>query len=574
MIRWLPLVALGVVLLALELTRRDRRLLALRLAALACVLGGAALLLRPRATASAPGSLTLLTPGAPRGASGDYRVDDLAGPGPGVVRLPGALGDSLRGAGAVTLVGWGLLPGEWEALPAGPVSFTAASLPPGITRLDAPQALSLGEAYLLAGAVHLEPGAAGVLRLRRDSLVLDSARVTAADSSFTLRDRPRAAGLAEYTLELAAGRTSVREPLGVLVTRRPPPRVLVLEGSPSFETAFLKRWLAAEGGRLSVRTQVSRGRFRTEHLNGEGPALGAVTPAALAPFDVVVMDGPALGALPEGERGALRRVVQEGTGLVVVPPLGSGVVPLASFMPGLRLEARGEEPLRTARPLWAGQPRRPAGGIPVEAGVLSAPGTERLVQEEDGSVLAVARALGAGAVAATLVATPSRWVLDGDEDLYAGYWSRLLGRVARDTTSRLTWDSDGPLRPGRRLALTLVTGATAPVIAVRAPDGGVDSVALAQDPLDPRRWTGRFWPRTAGWHQASAGEAQLAVRVHAPSEWLALEGASRERATRRALRSHAGVVAPAGPAQDRGDLLGFLLVVAGSGFLWWEHRRR
>ncbi|MBK8006211.1 MAG: hypothetical protein IPK12_20520, partial [Gemmatimonadetes bacterium] len=203
----------------------------------------------------------------------------------------------------MALVGWGLLPGEWEAMPAGAVSFTPAPLPAGVTRLQAPQSLSLGETFALAGTVHLDPGASGMLRLRRDSVVLDSARVTATDSSFTLRDRPRAAGLAEYTLELAAGRTPVREPLGVLVTRRPPPRVLVLEGSPSFETGFLKRWLAGEGGRVSVRTQVSRGRFRTEHLNGEGPGLGAVTPAALAPFDVVVADGPALAALPGGERG-------------------------------------------------------------------------------------------------------------------------------------------------------------------------------------------------------------------------------------------------------------------------------
>ncbi len=574
MSRWLPLVALGLVLLALELTRRDRRLLALRLAALACVLGGAAVLLRPRAGASPPGSLTLLTPGAPPGATGDYRVDDLASPGPGIVRQPGALGDSLRGAGAVALVGWGLLPSEWEAMPGATVSFTPAPLPRGITRLEAPQSLALGEAYRVAGAVHLEPGAAGMVRLRRDSQAVDSARVSAADSSFTLRDRPRAAGLAEYALELAAGGAARREPLGVLVTRPPPPRVLVLEGSPSFETGFLKRWLAAGGGRVSVRTQVSRGRFRTEHLNGEGPALAAITPAALAPFDVVVADGPALAALGEAERGALRRVVQDGAGLVVVPSLGTGLAPLASFMPGARLEPRGEEPLRTARPRWTGQPRPSAGGIGVEAGVLTVPGAEQLVQEEDGSALALARPLGAGAVAATLVAAPSRWVLDGDEDLYAGYWSRLLGRVARDTTSRLAWASDGPLRPGRGLTLTLVTGAAAPVIAVRAPDGGLDSVTLAQDPLDPRRWTGRYWPRATGWHQASAGETRIAFRVHGPTEWLALEAATRERATRRALPAYPGRGAPSRLPRNRGELFGFLLVVAGSVLLWWEHRRR
>ena len=574
MSHWLPLGALGLVLLGLEVARRDRRFLALRLAALACVLCGATLLLRPRAGASAPGSLTLLTPGAPRGAAGDYRVDDLAGPGPGLVRLPGALGDSLRQARAVTLVGWGLLPSEWEAMPAGTVSFTPAALPAGITRLDAPQALALGEAYPLAGVVHLDPGGTGILRLRRDSMVVDSARVTATDPAFTLHDRPRAAGLAEYALELIAAGVTVREPLGVLVTRRAPPRVLVLEGSPSFETGFLKRWLAGEGGRVSVRTQVSRGRFRTEHLNGEGPALGAITQAVLSPFDVVVADGPALAALPEGERGALRRAVQESAGLVVVPPLGSGMAPLAGFMPGVRLEPRGEEPLRTARPRWAGQPRRPEGGIGVEAGALTAPGAERLVQEEDGSVLAVARPLGAGAVVATLVAAPSRWVLDGEADLYAGYWSRLLGRVARDTTSRLAWTSDGPLRPGRGLTLTLVTAAAAPALTVRAPDGSADTVALAQDPVDPRRWSGRYWPRDTGWHHADAGSARLAFHVHASTAWLALEAATRDRATRLALTAHAGTVTPSLTTRNPGDLLGFLLVVAGATLLWWEHRRR
>jgi len=566
----LALLALG--LLTLEVRRGDRRALPLRMAALLLVLGGAFLLLRTPHVAAPSGTLMLRTPGAATDAPG-FRLDDTGPPSTGTLSTLGALGDTLRQASSIRIAGWGLLPAEWAALPAVPVSFTPAPLPPGIVALEAPQGVTLGAQVQVRGRVSLPTGDSGWVRLLRDTTLLDSAPV-GRGGTFELTDRPRAAGRVGYTLELRGRSFARSEPLGVHVLPAPVPRVLVLEGSPSFETGFLKRWLGGQGGRVSVRTAVSRARFRTEHLNGTGPALEPLTRTAASQFDVIVADGPALAAAGEQERAALARAVSEdGVGLVVVPGVGGAAAAIARFLPGFRLAPQGDEPLRVARPRWAGQGRRPSVGVSVEAGRPAAPGTQPLIAEEDGTPLALRRTRGRGVVALTLVATPSRWFLDGDRELFAGYWSTLLGAVARDTSARVSLASDGPLRPGRRATLTVLNPAPLARLAVRASGGQVDTIPLEQDPEDPRLWRGFHWPADTGWHTVTLdGEVRFGFPVHGPGSWMALEAALRLETSRAGLQG-GQAASSSGPARDA-EPLGFLLFVAGASLLWWEHRRR
>ncbi len=567
-------VALG--LEALEWARPDGRHLPLRLGAFALVVLGFGLLFRREAPVAPGRELTLLTPGTPAGITGGYRLGSLEAGEPGSLGTLGALGDSLTAARSITLRGWGLLPHEWAALPSAAITFLPESLPDGMVALEAPGEVGLGEWATVRGRVQLSAGDSGWILLRHDTVTVDSVAISAAASGFRLHDRPRTTGAIDYELVLRTRHLTAAESFGIAVRERRPPRVLVLQGSPNFETGFLKRWLGERDGQVSIRTRVSRERVQVEQVNGPGPPLEQLTARSLGLFDVIIVDGTALTSATGAERALLREAVEEqGVGLLLVPGVAAGLGALPSLYRGIEVSLPGDEPMRLTRPHWSDQPRRPPVAVSIESGRLAGSGAEILVTDDEGAALALRRRSGLGEVGVTLVAGSSRWVLDGDRDLYVGYWSGLLAALARDTTSRISIVSDGPPRPDRPLTVSLLTTEPTPAVEVRGVGGAVDRVALLRDALDPRHWTGSYWPTAEGWHVVTLGaELSLPFRVPARPAWQGVEASMRLEATR--LRVPRGLVQhPPGAASERRDpsVLAFLLIVLGTGLLWWEHRR-
>lgn len=574
---WLvPLILATAGLVWLELRRPERSHLAARVVA---VLGAVAALVILLSLRPDRGPITLLTPGV-----------SLADRSHGAVSLDQAqsLAALARSHRPVRLAGWGLLSHEWPDPVPRIAGFEPSPLPTGIVRLDAPAEVGVGERLLVRGSVVLERGARGEVVLEDPAGPRDSARVTADSADFELSDRPRAPGAVAYRLRFRTpGRPEQAETLALAVRQVPMPAILMLDGSPSFETGALKRWLAERGTPITVRTTISRDRYRTEGVNGSPNEVGRLTPALLGRFDAILADGASLAALGSAERSALDRQVRErGLGLLVtadVPWLlsrgacdlvrGFGLEPIAVAALGPR--DRGER--RVTRPVLPQAPRQSRTGIDAEASSLK-PTAEGIVGDELGRLVAGWRRAGAGRVGVTLLRTPSRWLLEGEPELYAAYWYAMLRAITRDTTTRITIGGDGPLRERHPVAITLhltepPTAANGPVAAVIAPDGHRDTLALGQDPFDPARLVGRYWPRSAGWHRlALRGGRTVPFRVTHPAEWVGVEANARLAAS---LPRVAGATHPVA-AEDRVPRLGpmaFAALVLALTFLWVEGRR-
>ena len=336
----------------------------------------------------------------------------------------------------------------------------------------------------------------------------------------------------------------------------PPPALLILDASPSFETTYLKRWLADRGARLTLRIQLTRGRARVEQINdSDGPVAG-LTSSALTRYDAVLAEAAALAALGAGERAALTQAVErEGLGLLLTAgdPAAAGLPLLTPFA----LAPAAEPDRRTARPAWAAMPRRSRLGIEVEPAVLRRrAGQQQLILDERGRGLAARQSRGAGSVAVTLVRAPSRWQLEGETELFASYWSVLLQAVARDTGTEVRIEGRGAPAVDRRMGITLLSGADPVRASIVGPDGTVDPVALARDAFDHRRWSGAWWPRSAGWH---------AVRL-----------AGRDVPFLVVARSDGGiaVAGTAGSERSVWVLVAFGVLLGALTWLWAESRRR
>ena len=285
---------------------------------------------------------------------------------------------------------------------------------------------------------------------------------------------------------------------------------------------------------------------------------GPLTPALLGGFDAVLADSAALAALSPAERRALTDAIEtEGLGLLLTSgtPTAVHFVPFVPFVVDSSRSGAPDE-ARTSRLTWPHIPRRSRTGIEVAGTTLRPrPGLSQLISDHAGGWLAARRNTGAGRVAVTLVRTPSRWVLEGEQDLFAGYWDRLISAVARDTATRASIEGGAAPRVDRRLQVSLIASARPEAVGIAAPDGTLEAIALARDPVETRRWTGAYWPRQAGWHALRLGAREL--------PFLVLEAPAA-----------AVTETPGAPPSHGLQSVAFLALLAALTGLWLESRRR
>jgi hypothetical protein len=503
--------------------RRSRALAAA--AAVGCLL---LIALRPSRVASlGTVTATIVTRGAVSPGDGHGPAYDLGVTVPRATSVPdlGWVARHRPVPAVLRIVGWGLDEEQWPNDLGAPLPFGVEAVlappPAGIVSITWPGSLTLGEEAVVRGRVRA--GAAPTRIILADaSGPLDSVRGSGQEFAFTLRARPRATGEWRPTLSLDPARGVASESLAIDVRPAPPFRVLLVESSPSFDTRFLRDWLAGQGATVETRARVGRGRSRITAVNA--PARDRLSDTVLGAADVVVLRGAPGAALARDERAALDRAVRErGLGLVVV--------------------------------------------VADTASVAARFGSEVLIRDTSGAPTAVVEPAGSGMVARTSVANSAAWRLRGDSTGYGAFWARVLGAVRRPSDGVIAIAGSGPHFTGRPTAV--VARAVAPVHAVTVERAGdpMDTVFLAPTSGDSATRRGVFWPRAPGWYRFG-GSAGAGLFVYDTARWVALQARQRNEATLARIGPGSGSSAdgvrepvPLWPAY-----LGFLVA---AGILWW-----
>ena len=431
------------------------------------------------------------------------------------------------------MVGYGLEAEEWRDLDSIPLVLHPTALPAGLRSITWPAIVPLGDQLIVEGVL------AGGGRGGRNPIVLyDPAGVAVdttalgADGTFRIAATPRGVGQHRYTLQ--------GETLSVMVVPPPGWRVLVLEASPSFETAALRDWLTRTGGGvIATRTTISRDRVRTEFVNLERTALSPVTGRLLEQFDAVVIDGATLLAMAGSERATLRAAVERGLGVLIVPDTTLFAPPPAPGIAALDREFFfGFTPVRIPElDVRQVRPSRPDTNLTVS--VSAAPyhlaprfGVATTMQDGSGATLAQVAPRGAGRVGVSLVTGAAAWRRAGADAAFATYWSRLLAAIATGPRGAAQWTIESPGPWFVDQPVTIVVTATRPIAAsvVTGPGATRDSVFLAPDPLEPARQRGVYWPRESGWYTVEGGAGFFA---QSRGTWTTLQAMQRRSATER-----------------------------------------
>ncbi len=538
---------LAVLLAWQELRRPDRRRLAGRLAAVLLAVAALALLAaRPSyRVAVNPQVAVLLTPGAPAdslravraalpGEPAVWTTDsslagNLAGTPVQWVSGPAELRRRQPGLRTVHLLGHGLLGYQLSLLDSVRTVPHLTAPGAGWSAAHWTEEVVLGEALVVQGEYRNASDAAVQLRLAGFGKGLDSVTVApGATERFTLSTTPKETGSFVFHLESRAGtRRLGAEKIPFGVTPKHLLNVIFFESFPTFGGKFLKAFLSEAGHRVSARAAISKGKFRTEFLNAQPAALGRLTPALLAGFDLVLLDDASLRSLGGAESTLLRNAVRDGLGVLV---WASGkALPAQAPFAAFRLSTTAGPEERRLAPRWTGSPAdAPPVAFPALA-VENSRAVRPLVAAGRDETLAAFAPYGRGGVTVAVAGNAFEWVLAGRAPLHAAYWSHLLTATARRREAPERWRVATPLpAPDAPATLQLVsTGAALPALSV-------DSVAVypQQETAGLGTWESTFWPRRAGWHAAgTTNGAPFSWYVFGPDDWPDLRARQRYEAT-------------------------------------------
>ena len=444
-----------------------------------------------------------------------------------------------------------------------------------------PARIPLGDVLAVEGAVRVPSGAGPAwVVLRAAGAGRDSVPVSTKNGgAFRLRYQPKTAGLATYELLLRRpGQPPLSEPVPVEISTPALPAVLLLTATPSFEFKFLKNYLAEAHYPVALRTSVSRGLVQTDFVNQPRRPLDRLTPALLAPYQVVVADAATLAALAAAETQALQAAIGAGRlGLIALAdaaPLPRNAPAHADFV----LQPRPAAPAALPALSW---PDAPAGETraPLPAQLQPRPALRPLITGPQQALAAASCRAGLGAVVVSAVPETFRWGLQGHAAVYASFWSRLLRAAVPPAAPAATWQlgTRWP-RPAQPLTLHLAAGelpAELPAVAALA-GGPAVRLALRQDARLPEWSTAQFWPGAAGWHRISGpGRAAFNFYVYPATAWPGPEVAARQQAAAQLTQVPASQTADvaAGTMPEpwpAGWFFGLFLLAAG--YLWLEEK--
>jgi hypothetical protein len=451
---------------------------------------------------------------------------------------------------AIEVYGFGLEVEQWLNLPQTlKVEFEPPDID-GFTDMRWPRTLIEGETLLVSGHYQTinKDGIIQLHLLDPADNVVDEARIKSGQA-FTLTARIKTPGNLAYKLQAWNAELMLSEQLvPVEVGQASPLDILIIQSAPSFETRALKNYAAAQGHRVRLNSDISKGKRITQIANLDNETDTNLSPQILAEHDVLIMDGRALVNLPPTQRQWLNAAVDGGLGLLVLADstlannirnLNADLLSGFQLAPSAKVETTAVPRLLTVNATDWQEP------LPVAGMQLSAENADVLIDDGQGRSLVISRSKGLGKIGISLISHTHSWLTAGQNTLWGDYWRTLFSSLARQQVNSylLALPETEFSRVNQRLAVCALGTENGSSVLIRPMvpmelSGGFE-LQLAADRMNSPRQCAYFWPRTNGWHQLqlySANRAsvvldQKAIYVFDTTQWLAQHRNERLRAT-------------------------------------------
>jgi hypothetical protein len=431
------------------------------------------------------------------------------------------------------IFGYGLDENELKQLDHLSLDFHQAPIPGGITAIGWNQKLKTGEALTVQGKYKNDDPKPVKLVLKGLNTQLDTATIAAkTNGGFELNAIPKNEGRAVYHLLAITGKdTLANENLPVEIGPIKPLKILILSASPDFETRFLKNWLSENGFSVALRSAISKDKFSSEYINMQPLKVDHLSGALLDKFDLVIGD---LSVLKHESALLKQQVMEKGLGIIIRADSSSKASSwLQNDFPVERLDMKNP-PLVS---LIIKDKKNKSAALKIDPSFIRfQQGTQPLVNDIQNHILVNTSLAGAGRLVFTTMNSTFNWMLAGNKDDYADFWSLMISKAARKVPGTEGWSVTSQLPTVNdpvqlQLSTSSVPGQINADNAIISPE---------QNPAIPFEWNNTYWPATTGWHSIKQNNGQAArYFVYGDNEWQTFRSVKKLTATRRYAETYA-----------------------------------
>jgi hypothetical protein len=342
---------------------------------------------------------------------------------------------------------------------------------------------------------------------------------------------------------------------------------LILSASPDFETKFLKNWLSENGFSVAVRSAISKDKFSSGYVNIPPLNLSHLNTALLDKFDLVIGD---LSVLRSESTLLKQQVIQKGLGLIVrADSISKTSSWLQRDFPVEKLSVKNPPSVS----LTIESKKDKLAALNIEPGFIRfQPNTQPLVRDAQNQIVVNSSLTGMGRIVFTTVNNTFNWMLAGNKNDYASFWSLLISKATRKVPVTESW-SAMPLLPtvNEPVQLQLATSSVSGRIITDS-----WAIASAQNAEVPFEWNNTFWPAISGWHSAKQDNGQAAWwYAYDDNEWRGVKAFKKLAATRHYAETYDANISVTKAIHKKAKIAVpkiyfYLLLLLAVTFLWVE----
>ncbi len=472
--------------------------------------------------------------------------------------------ENIHTSDTVFVLGNGVAPFDFWQLENHKVHYVNSDMPSGVVRFRYDHSRIVGEQLQFEGLYNnpkkgnrliLEgPGGNGL-----DSISLESGK----KQSFKLATHLKSVG--NYTFSLvetdSLGKLLSKDPIPIKVLDRKGLKILIVNSFPTFETKYLKNYLAEMGHEVLVKSRITRGKYKFEYFNTDRIPIGAFSEKNLQPFDLVILDAATAKNVGRGSRTALTNSIkQNGLGLFIQPDDDFFRFRKDEVAFDFVKEKRTETSL-------VNSPKITIGKYPF---LFKDQFRLQAVHKNiKGDIVSAYKHLGKGKVSTTVLESTYELLLNGKTTEYQQVWSELISAIGKKEIPAVSWDEPSILAiQDQSYPFTLRTAIPKPEVTT---DEGY-RIALRSDIDISNLWTGTTYPKKLGWNRLSVAQDTTAVLeyfVTDTSTWKAKSTYDNIQRNRRyfdkSTIKNTKQFSPIAPINPIGFYIFFLMCM---GYLW------
>ncbi|MEZ4796218.1 MAG: hypothetical protein R2785_03510 [Flavobacteriaceae bacterium] len=466
---------------------------------------------------------------------------------------------------AIYILGEGIAPFDFYQLDSLNATYLGHSKPSGIVKLKFEDEQVIGN-YITIEGLYTNAKKGNKLSLESPSKIgLDSiVFLNDTTQTFKLKTQLNVIGNYEYHLieKDSLNNLIASNPVGIKVVPESTLSILIINGFPTFETKYLKNYLAEKGHQITVRSQVTRGKFKHEYFNLNTKPAVDFSEKTLQNFDLVIIDAQSFRNLGRNQKSNLETVVRN-NGLGVFIQGNTVFNGTVNYLTDFNVQTDNSTKINMEA--W------PKISIVKNPFYFKPLFSLHSMHEANGQILTAYKTLGNGKVAFSAFENTYQLVLSGNAYVYQTLWSETINAISKKNIPSAYWETNNKIIfKDEPLEFNLRTQIEKP----KTLDSQREIIPLINDINNSQLWKGKTYPKTTGWQQLTLEQDSTQVHhyyVTDTTKWKSLKTYKTTEANQRQFNTAQTATNKQFTTRQPLSLVWFYIAfILSIGYLWLE----